>query len=106
MVCAWLHDAANLQNFTINIIPNKNYNVFCSLILTAPTDGKYSDIFIATNPGPTFHAILFHAPPPDQLATLKTQVRISRFALYPSSSRCQSIHWHQAPKLKLSILGP
>jgi hypothetical protein len=85
-VYAWLCVAAHLNAFTIDIIPNVNYNVFCTLLPTAPRDGKYSEIFINTNPGPTYHALMFHSTPFNQLASLKTQVSSSS-----ASTACQIV---------------
>jgi hypothetical protein len=42
------------------------YSVVCSLLPSAATNSKYSDVFISTTPGGTYHAVLFHGHSPTQ----------------------------------------
>ncbi len=61
--------------FNFKLVPDAVYSVICSLPPTTPADGKISDVYLSTTPGGTYHALLFHSVPVDQLTSLQNQVR-------------------------------
>jgi hypothetical protein len=50
--------------------PSTSQQVTCKLLASAPRAGNFSDIFFYTNPGGTFHGLLFNGAPQTALTQI------------------------------------
>jgi hypothetical protein len=61
--------------FNFKLTPGYVYSIICTLPANTPADGGISDVYLSTTPGGTYHALLFHSTPVNQLTSLQNQIK-------------------------------
>jgi hypothetical protein len=62
------------STFQFKLIVDAVYTIVCQLQFSVKADGKITDIYLSTTPGGTYHALLFHSVPADQVTALQSQL--------------------------------
>lgn len=62
--------------FKFRLIVDAVYSIVCVLPASVRSDGGITDVYVSTTPGGTYHALLFHSVPTNQLSDIKSTVGI------------------------------